>query len=126
MDDAALVRLADNFASAHRQLWNFDQPGRTIVLVNLRVEAIGRLGGFTIAEGEATPGPSRPAGERAIHLASGAATLPVFARADLGPGSRIEGPAIVSEPSSAVVLHAGQTATVDSRRNLTIDLEASG
>jgi N-methylhydantoinase A len=126
VDGGTLTRLADEFAAAHRQLWNFDQPGRAVVLVNLRIEAIGRLGGFTTAASEAQASAPRAVGERAIHLASGPATLPVFARAELGPGHRVEGPAIITEPSSAVVLHAGQTATVDARRNLVIDLAGDG
>ena len=126
VDAGALTRLGDEFAAAHRQLWSFDQPDRAIVLANLRIEAIGRLGDFAISASEASTGAPRPVGERAIHLASGPAALPVFARAELGPGRRVEGPAIITEPSSAVVLHAGQTAAVDTRRNLVMDLAGNG
>jgi N-methylhydantoinase A len=125
VDDAALARLADNFAATHRQLWNFDQPGRAIVLVNLRIEVIGRMGGYTKIQDETPADPPRPVAERGVHLASGPATLPVFARADLGPGNRIDGPAVVCEPSSAVVLLAGQSATLDSQGNLVIDLSSA-
>ena len=121
-----LARLGEDFAAAHRQLWNFDQPGRAVVLVNLRIEVIGRLGGFATSVGEALTGRPRSVGERAIHLADGPTALPVFERAGLGPGHRIEGPAVIAEPSSTVVLHAGQTATADTRCNLVIDLARSG
>ena len=126
VDSAAFTRLADEFAAAHRQLWNFDQPGRAIILVNLRIEAIGRLGGFAALASEVWAGAPRPKGERTVHLASGPTTLPVFSRAELGPSHRIEGPAIITEPSSAVVLHAGQSAAVDTGRNLVIDLARNG
>ncbi len=126
VDIAALTRLADAFAAAHRQLWNFDQPGRAVVLANLRIEAIGRIGGFAASAGEVSSGSPRPVGERAIYFASGPTTLPVFTRAELGPSHRVEGPAIIIEPSSAVVLHAGQSATVDTGRNMVIDLAGNG
>ena len=47
-------------------------------------------------------------------------STPVFALADLGLGTRMEGPLIVESPNTTVVVHAGQTVEVDGYSNLGI------
>ena len=54
----------------------------------------------------------------------GASDCPVYERDALRPGDRIEGPAIVAEPESTLLLPAGDTARVSRRGNLLIDVAA--
>ena len=44
----------------------------------------------------------------------------IYRRADLAPGMRFDGPAIVEEPDSTVVVEPGMTAQVDPFANLLI------
>ena len=44
----------------------------------------------------------------------------MFALANLGPGTTLEGPLIVESPNTTVVVHAGQTVEVDGYSNLGI------
>ena len=47
-------------------------------------------------------------------------SVPVYQRAQLAVGDRVEGPAIVEEQSSCVVFNRGHTAQVDRAGNLRI------
>ncbi len=61
-------------------------------------------------------------GERAVcfDAAQGMAPCPIYDRARLGPGHRIEGPAIIEQLDSTTVVYPGQTATVDDYMNLVL------
>ena len=48
--------------------------------------------------------------------------MPVWRRTDLPPGLRIEGPAIIEEKTSTIVLYPGQHAEVDPYLNIEIEL----
>jgi N-methylhydantoinase A len=47
--------------------------------------------------------------------------VPVLQRGALPPGVRIEGPAIIEEKTSTIVLYPGQRATVDAYLNIEIE-----
>ena len=67
--------------------------------------------------GSAAPQPSTM---RDVYFGDQPNATPVFALADLGPGTRMEGPLIVESPNTTVVVHAGQTVEVDGYSNLRI------
>ncbi|MGH9320288.1 MAG: hypothetical protein ACRD21_00255, partial [Vicinamibacteria bacterium] len=50
------------------------------------------------------PSPGRSKGERPVLFETGARQVPVFARADLAAGQRLEGPALVEERDTTIVL----------------------
>jgi N-methylhydantoinase A len=47
----------------------------------------------------------------------------VFERALLGPGSELEGPAVVEEPAASTVVFPGQRLRVDDFGNLIVDTD---
>lgn len=71
----------------------------------------------TSNSGRATPAPTAT---RNVYFDVQPTATPVFALADLGPGTRLEGPLIVESPNTTVVVHAGQTVEVDGYSNLGI------
>ena len=50
--------------------------------------------------------------------------VPVHRRDQLGPGAQMDGPGILEERTSTVVLYPGQRATIDEFLNLEIKTEA--
>ena len=60
------------------------------------------------------PGDSgRPVAKRSVYFkALGFLETPIYRRNDLGQSSRLEGPAIVEEEDSTVLLHPGQGLTL--------------
>ena len=113
-------RLRQGFEAAHQARFGFALAGEPIELVNVRAEATGPAP-MTWEEipsisGKGTnPGFPPPLSEvRNPGFA-------VIARADLGPGEQIEGPAIVVERDSAVWLEPGDRLSVHDDGTLEIE-----
>ena len=118
--DNGAVRAA--FEAAHKRLWNFDKPDQPVIVNNLRVEGratTGWRGALHLGSTEARPEPWR---ERQLYLDGAFRQLPVYRRRDLPVGAELQGPAVIEEQSSCVVLGAGDTARVDDALNLLIEL----
>ncbi|MBX9876098.1 MAG: hypothetical protein K2X84_14655, partial [Beijerinckiaceae bacterium] len=105
-DDATLARLCERFHAAHRQRFSFDDPGETVELVTLRLAAVGLLGGTASAQAPAAGAPAARR-ERAVHLGGGWTSAPVYEQAGLGAGASVEGPAIVEQAYTTLIIPAG-------------------
>jgi N-methylhydantoinase A len=117
----AALKLA--FEDAHARLWNFVSSDRPIMVANLRIQLVAPTGWRGTTGGGGTVDDART-GLRAVHLDGDEQQLTVFSRAAIPVGARIQGPAVIEEPSSCVVLKASQTAIVDESLNLVIELAA--
>lgn len=117
------AHIREGFERNHKRMWNFIKSDQPIVLVNLRAQATVQTGWRGIvdqASGQrAQAGAAR---ERSVYLQGRMQSLRIHHRADLAPGMRLEGPAIIEEQSSCIVFKGGQTATVDEAGNLRIAL----
>jgi len=106
------------YEEQHQQRFGYRREGRGLEIAAARVEVLGSL---EPPELPAAPMHSRrPASDQTVTTHFGGQALPtaVFDRADLQPGDEIDGPAIVCEPTSTVVIEPGFQATVLSRGEL--------
>jgi 5-oxoprolinase (ATP-hydrolysing) len=138
LDIAWGQRLRARFEAAHQQRYGFLQPMHPIELVNLRVETRGRAhGGEALPRASAeTPRLLRPDQAEATVTTwfdrlteDGQRQLaprwtPVWERADLQPGDRLEGPALVVEDSATTVVDPGWTARLDGWGQLLLEAAA--
>ena len=131
--DPAPGAVAAEFERRHRRLYGFARPGAPLELVNLRLDAIGA------SDAELPPPPAVaprlvPASQALTTvqvwfdgaLPDGAHRLvqlptPVFRRADLPPGAQLEGPALIAEPTSTIVLDPGWRARLDGAGTLILE-----
>jgi N-methylhydantoinase A len=102
--------LEAGFAAAHQGLYGFilDAP---VELVTLRVEATGRMPAPPrpmLAKGSG----AKPSGHFPVHLASGAAPVPLYDRASLGTGDTLSGPAIIAQLDATTLVAPGWTGKV--------------
>jgi N-methylhydantoinase A len=107
------------FHAEHDRAYGFSAPDEPVELVGVRVRAIGRI---------AKPVPQAldrgllPAAtcRRPVHFAEagGYVETPVYDRSTLPAGVRFDGPAIVEEYDSTVVVHPGFAAETDMYGNL--------
>ena len=117
-----LTDLEERFNGLHEQLYGFRMPGTACEIVNLRAVGFG-----------AVPKPELPTGEAGGADASGAVTeeheivfegerhsTKIYDRAQLAPGAKIRGPAIVTEFDSTTVVLPGYEAAVDTSFNILI------
>jgi N-methylhydantoinase A len=117
------TRIAAAFHARHESLFTYALRGEEVVLVTARVAAVGRL--------PARPSPSLPAreavaplGARRARIGGAIRDLPVWGFAGLAPDQRVSGPAIVESDTTTVLLLPGDSARLDARGWLELDVGA--
>ncbi|MEM0934295.1 MAG: hydantoinase/oxoprolinase family protein [Pseudomonadota bacterium] len=97
--------LEGAFHAAHKALYGFTL-GAPVELVTLRVEARGTMVPVPSVTLAPAPDPT-PSEEVSVRLASGARTVPVYARAGFGAGAAIDGPAILTQLDATTLIPEG-------------------
>jgi N-methylhydantoinase A len=111
---ASLDRLAAAFHDKHRQTYGHANPEEAVQLVNLRLTAIGRLPGLTLAQPPAAA-PARCRMRDVWFSKIGSTLCPVHWRDGLAVGETLTGPAIVEAMDSTIVVPPGWIASVDGK-----------
>jgi 5-oxoprolinase (ATP-hydrolysing) len=121
------IPLLTAFERRYLELFGHRPEGREVELESLRVVASSRAPAEAEPAGRARHFKARKLGCREVVL-GGRATVnvPVFDRARLDPGARFEGPSLVFERHSAVVVEPGWCAEVDPAGALILRRARSG
>jgi N-methylhydantoinase A len=120
----ALADLTRRFHAAHARRYGHMAQAEAVEIVNFQATAISlipkpRLKTF----GRAAGVQASPCGTRQAHFnATEGADVPVWRRSALSPGMRVEGPAVIEEKTSTIVLYPGQRAQVDEYLNIEVEL----
>jgi N-methylhydantoinase A len=107
--------LGELFEAAYRRLYSRSIPGVDIEIlswvVSLSAPAQGRLADAVIEQ----PSAPKPAGQRAVFDTDSGEFVdtPIFWRADLAPGARIAGPAVIAEDETSTVVGPQFEARID-------------
>lgn len=128
LTDEALKEMFDGLHAAHQSAYGYSYQGvQQVELVNLRVAGIGKMPDVTIRRVPPSGGSGGAVtGQRPVYFVeSGWLETPVYDRKGLGMGDAFEGPAIVTQYDSTIVILAGQRVSVDGYGNLVIDTQAS-
>jgi N-methylhydantoinase A len=123
-DDVA--QLARRFHDAHQRRYGHMALNESIDIVNFKVTGVGQIAKPSLAKSSriSTAPAEREATRPAFFGKVGYVDVPVYRRDRLGPGRQLNGPAILEEQTSTIVLYPGQRATVDEFLNLEIELSA--
>jgi N-methylhydantoinase A len=124
VDAAAVTATVAAFHAAHAQRYGYAMPqeGVEVVTVRLRASAPGRKPALPVA-------PLTAAGDAAdaiLHThpvwftGAGPLPAPCYQRGRLEPGHRFDGPAVVFQYDTTVIVAPGWAAAVDGMRNLWI------
>jgi 5-oxoprolinase (ATP-hydrolysing) len=103
------------FARAHHARFGFTSPERAVLFEMLAAEAEG--GGAALPIMNVGSQITEPAAHLAL-WAGGWRQVPLYRRADCGMGTRIKGPAVISETTGTVIVEPGWEAQVDAQANL--------
>ncbi len=124
-DGADAVVVTEGFHALHQALYSYRVEGEPLELVNLRVRAVGAVPKAKLRMPDYAAGTVAVVRRRPVHLPTEdeACDMPVHRRADLGPGARIKGPALVEEASSTTFLVPRSRGVVDAFHNLVIEVE---
>jgi N-methylhydantoinase A len=119
-----LLDLADRFHHQHEAARGFSFPTQPPLVRGIRL--VHR--GFTpkppvlARMGEVTQAADARTGSRPVHLGEGFTEVPTYDGASLGAGALIEGPALIEEPFTVLVLAPSDVAVLDAHGNYDITI----
>jgi len=119
VDWGSAEEMQARFEAAHRARFGFHSPERAIWFEMVSAEAIGETGERPGPQPTGPGGP--PLAHVPVHLRGARGDVPLYDRAMLAAGQRIEGPAIVTEPTGTNMVEPGWTARVDDLGNLLLE-----
>ena len=124
VDDSLLPELVRRFHAEHQKLYDWSAPALSVELVALRVSAYGRLPKLTLPRAGAGGNKDASPGSRPVYFGRrhGVAQTPVYHFADLQPGWRATGPAVVEQRFSTVLILPGHEARFDEFGNILIEV----
>ncbi|WP_137391957.1 hydantoinase/oxoprolinase family protein [Rhodoligotrophos defluvii] len=124
-DDAALAALIEDFHRLHERHY-FVRSTDPVEFTEWSAIAVGRLPTGRLEHETARDGSLEAARKapRSVYMreVGGRAKVPVFDGTRLAPGMRIEGPALIDQPLTTVVLYPSTAASVTANGSLWIDL----
>ncbi|MSP95757.1 MAG: 5-oxoprolinase [Betaproteobacteria bacterium] len=116
-----LEEMVTRFEDAYRQQYSFLMPGKTLIVELVSAEAIGASD--TVAEAGAVPARVAAVAADRVRMFTGGRwrETPVYRREELGPGTRVDGPAIVAEANATTVIEPGWCAAVTPANHLVLE-----
>jgi N-methylhydantoinase A len=115
--DIAAIRAA--FEVAYRAVFAGVPPVATVEVLNIRVAVSAATGDGRLDPAIPQGAPAAPAGSRQL---AGIGPAPVFRRSSLPAAQVIEGPAVVEDGMSTLVVPPGAVATLKAGGNLVVEL----
>jgi 5-oxoprolinase (ATP-hydrolysing) len=106
--------LRRDFLAAYRVRYGFHVPGRGLVIDTLSVAARGRQTEPASAQAAPPPrsGPLPVVARKRVHFDGEWCETPFFARDALRPGDHVEGPAVICERNTTIVVERRWSATL--------------
>jgi len=118
----ALADTVERFHRMHEELHTYACRDEQPILRGLRVKAVATDEKPTLPRAQRGPTAKARAGARKAFFGGRLVPTLVYDGTKLGPGATIDGPALVDEPFTTVVVYPGQQARVDRFGNYTISV----
>lgn len=126
--NADLEKMNKQFSDLHEKYYGFSTPMAPAEIVSLKVTALGHLKTPLMQERRRAPAIDAKnlrgafKGDRMVSCKKdrGMTKCPTYERRRLSPGNIVEGPAVVEEPYSTILLMPGDEMVVDEYMNATI------
>lgn len=122
--EQTVTEIMDRFHDLHEQNYTFKLEGTMAEIVNLHLTALGKVDKPTLKKLDGAHTSTQPVVKevRPVFFEEhGWLDTNIYQRSLLGPGMKIEGPAIVEERSASTLLYPEQSLTVDDYGNLIVD-----
>jgi N-methylhydantoinase A len=118
------AEIRSRFDQLHQEHYGHSAPKEPVVMVNLRLSALGRLEDRLPPASTYREGDQGERGKRPVVFDSGQQPVmsPIFLRAGLKPGDRLAGPAIIEEVGATILLYPGDQMQVNEFGHLVIDI----
>jgi N-methylhydantoinase A len=116
LSGAALEATLARFHDIHEELFSFKKPEQEVEMLGLQVDVWGVRAKVPEARSARTPAPSTaapvPSGHRRVYfeeLGRFEEETALYEGAGIGVGQAVEGPAVVEEPHTTIVVHPGMS-----------------
>jgi N-methylhydantoinase A len=113
--------IARAFHAEHERLYDYSDPSAPVQLINLRLVLLAPSPRPAVRERPASaaePGPERTL---AVTLEGRARQVPLYLREALGPGARLNGPAIIAQDDATTCVLDGFSIAADRYGNLLLE-----
>ena len=124
-DDESPQRTVEAFHQLHQQRYGFSDSARPVEIVNIRLRMVAPGEPYTPRQRKSLPGDGSAAryAERPVFFDGSFVSTRFYRRDALHPGDVLQGPAMITEYTSATVLPPGAIAHVDRFGNLVISFQ---
>jgi N-methylhydantoinase A len=122
IDDLAVIRA--RFDQLHQEHYGHSAPQEPVVIVNLRLSALGRSENSLPAGSVSREQDIGIRGHRRVIFdgREEAVSCPIYLRSGLAPGERLDGPAVIEEMGATILLYPGDRAEVNEFGHIVIDV----
>jgi N-methylhydantoinase A/oxoprolinase/acetone carboxylase beta subunit len=127
-DRATINACVDDFHAKHRDVYGHDQAGVQVELVNFKVVQTWDFPERRTARAYGADGgtSARPASRSAFFSELGGfVDTPILGRNDLAAGDSVEGPAIIEQADTTLVVYPGHRAAADDAGNLVVSIRSA-
>lgn len=115
------AQMQREFETKHRRQFGFINPDKPLIIDTLTVEVIGKSEAVTTHPLPETHAPPAPAQTVEFYSRGQWQSAPLFLREKLKPGQRIDGPALIIEPTSTTVVEPGWQGFINGLNHLILE-----
>ncbi|MBP6012999.1 MAG: hydantoinase B/oxoprolinase family protein [Alphaproteobacteria bacterium] len=117
-----LDEIEERFADVHRARFGFWDQGRALIVEAIAIDAASNIQPPTLPRVTAKrTGPLHPHASTTLHVDGQNHSAPIYRREDLNPGDTIQGPALIIEPNSTIVIDPNWVALYRDDGNLVLN-----
>lgn len=127
IEEKHLNKIAETFHKAHEKLYTYSTLETPLEIINLRITTVGYVDKTGLQKkqiGEKTSSHALK-NKRKIYFEEYAkfVDIPIYDREKLKPGNLIEGPAVIEERITTIVVHPNWNARVDSFNDIIMEVK---
>jgi N-methylhydantoinase A len=128
MKDWDVTSIRADFEARHQRQFGHHQPNGKIEIVHLRLVGIARLSRAERLDFRITNNPPVPYEQRSVYLdtRSDFRMLPIYDGNLMRPGQALEGPALIEESNTTILIGMGDRLEIDVSNNFLIHVAAAG
>lgn len=121
-NEADVASMVDDFHQAHQRLYNVHSPDDYVEIIEVNVKAIGVLPDTLLPASGKAEGVPQASGHRSAFFRNVGRVeqVPIYQGVELGVGHEIQGPALIEEPLTAIVVPPEAVVTVSPYGNYRI------
>ena len=125
LEDDGIARLVADFHQIHERIYTIKDEDDMVEFTTWKVRAIGDVGGAgrrgADLQKQSSPLARKGARKAYVHDRGGLIELPVYDGNRIGAAASIEGPAIIEEETTTILLLPDQVATTDAHGNYLVE-----